>query len=308
MQSSATGYLQSSFYPTTAQGRMNEKLFQRSINTFTAGNVHNHLFGYKVDLDVLGSTNSLIRKEIKVGNFPLPWIFDAPSTKNSKRTKERKAKKGLTGTKLNMMYIDQKRVEKEGVASCYNVNPSLPTSFMFVKEGDDGLNRWGMARAYGIQLGHTITQLVKSAPWMGANEWTKYNVAVTVRKDSEMKSGYPWYEMQGPADPIVNFDSYIDGESLIDRDLVAWVMVGSAHIPAAEDVPVTPTVHSSNEFFIRPINYFDESPVTDLYPQVFITSEEPLPDSTPARIDTVNSVLEDRCYDGTPFDEFTGGV
>lgn len=273
---------------------MREKPFQRRINTFTAGHIHNHLFGYKIDLDVLGISNSLMRKEVKVGDFSLPWIFDDPSP----------AKKGLP-----MMYIDQNRVDREDEKkSCYNYDPSKPTSFMFVRESDGGKNQWGMHRGYGIQLGHTITQLVKAAPWLGANEWTKYNVAVTVRKDSEMKSGYPWYEMQGAANPILNFDSYINGESLVNKDLVAWVMVGSAHIPSAEDVPVTPTVHSSNMFLIRPINYFDESPVTNLYPQVFVTSEEPLPDASVENIDTVNSDLENRCFDGTPYEIFTGGI
>jgi len=293
VQQTASGYLQSAFYPTTTDGRNREKPFQRPIKTFTAGHIHNHMYGYKVDFDILGPSNSLMRKEVKVKAFPLPWIFDD-------RNKE--AKKGLP-----MMYIDQERVDREGKDSCYNVDPSQPTSFLFVKEGVSGQNQWGMPRAYGIQLGHTIIQSVKSAPWLGSNEWTKYNVAVTVRKDSEMKSGYPLYDGQGAANPIVNFDSYINDESLVNKDLVAWVMVGSVHIPSAEDVPVTPTVHSSNEFFIRPINYFDESPVTDLYPQVFVTGEELLPDSTEENIDTVNSVVEDRCFDGTPYEVFTGG-
>ena len=176
---------------------------------------------------------------------------------------------------------------------------------MFVKAGAN--NKWGVQRAYGIQLGHTIHQLVTSAPWLGANQWTKYNVAVTARKHNEMKSGYPLYEMQGPANPIVNFDSYINGESLVDKDLVAWVMVGSTHIPSAEDVPATITVHSTNEFYIRPMNYFDESAVTDLYSQVYVTGEEPLPDSTKENIDTVNIPVEDRCFDGTPIEVYTGG-
>jgi len=57
VQQTASGYLQSAFYPTTTDGRNREKPFQRPIKTFTAGNIHNHMYGYKVDFDILGPSN-----------------------------------------------------------------------------------------------------------------------------------------------------------------------------------------------------------------------------------------------------------
>jgi Cu2+-containing amine oxidase len=274
VEMAASGYLQSELRAFSAADKMKEKQFQRAVNTFSAGNIHDHLYGFKVDLDVLGVKNSLIRSEVKTGTYKLPWNMD--------------------GKVERMKYINQFRVEKEGKDGTYVSDPRKPTTLMFVKEGET--NEWGSTRGYGIQLGHTIAQLVDKAPWLPSSEWTKYNIAVTNRKDSEMKSGYPLYDMQAPANPIFTFDSFMNGESLVDTDLVAWVTVGNIHIPCSEDAPVTTTAHTSLEFIIRPMNYFDESPVTDLTTRVFVTGPAPL--DTPETIDTVNTPIADRCYDG----------
>jgi hypothetical protein len=135
---------------------------------------------------------------------------------------------------------------------------------------------------------------------------------VLQRKETEYSSGWGLYDMQAPAEPLVNFDSYIDGDSLVQKvggrlgaagplhwsvllllrcaalrsapahfspplphappphaharpqDLVAWVTVGKHHKPTSEDLPVTTTPATEVGFYIRPANYFDESPATRL--------------------------------------------
>jgi diamine oxidase len=184
-----------------------------------------------------------------------------------------------------------------------NVDPAHPVSLAFVN-GSLATNKWGQLRSYGFQLGATVTQMLDdSVPWMPSQQWTKYNIAVTQRKDSEAKSGYPLYDMQAPADAVVNFDSYINGESLDNEDLVAWIMIGNVHIPSSEDIPVTTTAHTELSFFIKPFNYFDESPAIDLSKRIIKTGTL-YPDTPSVNIDKVNTPLASRCFDGTPVNNF----
>lgn len=277
VEATASGYLQAELNPSTAALRGAEAKFHSPVRKFTSGSLHDHLFSYKVDLDVLGQRNSLMRKEIKVGTFAVPWNFDGKLSK--------------------MKYVDTVKVLAEGPLSWMNVDPARPVTLAFVNE--TRTNSWGQVRSYGFQLGATATQLLDdSVAWMPSQQWTKYNIAVTQRKESEAKSGYPLYDMQAPQDAVVNFDSYLNGESLVNQDLVAWVMIGNIHIPTSEDIPATTTAHTSLSFLIRPMNYFDESPAIDLTRRFHKTGNL-YPATTATNIDTVNTPLSARCFDGT---------
>ncbi len=46
------------------------------------------------------------------------------------------------------------------------------------------------------------------------------------------------------------------GESVTNKDLVAWLMVGLQHIPRSEDVPLISNMFVN--FFLKPWNYFDQ--------------------------------------------------
>lgn len=56
------------------------------------------------------------------------------------------------------------------------------------------------------------------------------------------------------------FADFINNETLLGEDLVAWVTASFLHIPHAEDVPNTVTVGNSVGFLLRPYNFFDEDP------------------------------------------------
>lgn len=44
-----------------------------------------------------------------------------------------------------------------------------------------------------------------------------------------------------PGAPVVNFHKFFDGENITQEDLVAWVNVGTHHLPQSEDSPNTRT-------------------------------------------------------------------
>jgi primary-amine oxidase len=51
-------------------------------------------------------------------------------------------------------------------------------------------------------------------------------------------------------------------ESLVNRDIVAWLTVGFHHVPQAEDWPVLSRERLS--FELKPSNFFDRNPALDL--------------------------------------------
>ena len=59
-------------------------------------------------------------------------------------------------------------------------------------------------------------------------------------------------------DPMINFDKFFDGESLVQEDLVIWLNLGMHHLPHTGDLPFTlfTTAHASVRF--QPVNYWNE--------------------------------------------------
>ena len=110
---------------------------------------------------------------------------------------------------------------------------------------------------------------------------------------------------QAPNNPLFEFDDFFNDEYLVQEDLVAWVCVGSLHLPTSEDAPVTASTATATTFFIRPNNYFDESPTTDLTRRIFKTGPVPYPDTPAADVSTATVPLEQRCFDETPVPVYT---
>lgn len=71
-------------------------------------------------------------------------------------------------------------------------------------------------------------------------DWSRYQVAVTQRHEAEQYSS-SIFNQAVPSQPLVDFGSFINGESIRGQDLVVWVATGLVHIPGAEDAPSTPT-------------------------------------------------------------------
>ena len=53
-----------------------------------------------------------------------------------------------------------------------------------------------------------------------------------------------------PGAPVVNFHKFFDGENITQEDLVAWVNVGTHHLPQAEDSPNTRTNLAASRFVL----------------------------------------------------------
>ena len=104
--------------------------------------------------------------------------------------------------------------------------------------------------------------------------WTLNQLVVTKFKEAEDRSS-SIYNQADPYDPVVNFTKYFaDDESIENEDLVAWVTIGTIHIPHSEDLPNTGTPANTFGFFIRPYNYYDEDPSIASTDAVLITPSD----------------------------------
>ncbi|GMH38438.1 hypothetical protein BSKO_06322 [Bryopsis sp. KO-2023] len=234
------GYVESSFYSPSGETRRDIP-FGTRVHKYTFANLHDHLSGWKVDLDILGGKNSIHKKEVKVGTWKEALKDIDPDT---------------TGPDWHeapiLKYIDSQKIQKE-----FGYKIQNPGNVVWTFNNDFMTNSVGQPRGYSISHGLTSSQLLpETHPFTKAMAWTKYHLAVTKYKDSEPRSHAGLYDMPIPQKPVVNFDDFLDDESIVAEDLVGWVMVGLQHVPRSEDVPLISNFGTN--FHIKPWNYFEE--------------------------------------------------
>ena len=138
-------------------------------------------------------------------------------------------------------YVVREYAEKEGVgSSAFVASRKQPSSFAIVDNSptpaDDATPT--SKPGYAIRVGPTVPQaLPDEHPFVKATAFSKYTVAVTRRKESEYRATSV-YDLYGPGEPYTTLDSFLDGESIAQQDLVAWVTLGKEHLPRTEDLPL----------------------------------------------------------------------
>ncbi|KAJ3331834.1 hypothetical protein HDU76_002082 [Blyttiomyces sp. JEL0837] len=240
VRSAASGYLQAGFW----QKDGSQKAYGTRIQDTTMGSVHTHAMNYKVDIDILGTKNSLLDTSIEVVSEQLPW-FDEP----------------IVQKKISRSIVKDETASAFPIAS---TDPKTPHIYSIVNTEKE--NRWGYPRGYRIipysnpQYLHLTSDNKRAKS--NAN-WAKYAMAITKRKETEGSSSST-YNQNLPTAPIVDFDKFIDGESIDKEDLVLWITIGMHHVPRAEDVPNTLTTSSRSVFLITPFNYHNDDGIRDI--------------------------------------------
>nr|XP_008517388.1 PREDICTED: retina-specific copper amine oxidase isoform X3 [Equus przewalskii] len=121
-------------------------------------------------------------------------------------------------------------------------------------------NAWGHQRGYRIQIHSPLgIHMPLESDMERALSWGRYQLVVTRRKEEESQSSSIYYQ-NDIWTPTMAFADFINNETLLGEDLVAWVTASFLHIPHAEDVPNTVTVGNRVGFLLRPYNFFDEDP------------------------------------------------
>jgi len=244
----SSGYIQSHYMPDS---RKSEDSMAYRVHTFAAGSLHDHTYGFKVDLDVGTQDNSFMTVEYKTGS-----TLDAIN----------EGRKTPLTTKPpyllfdNMRYVKKETVQTENDAMM-DVNPATPKTWIF---GDtENKNKWGNTKAYALHLDANTASLIDpTSHTLPAMSYAKHMLHVTVQKDTEdsISGKYDMNRLDSPQFPFE--ETAVDGESIVQQDLVAWVTLTSLHLPTSENFPMTNMM--SHGFKLAPHNYFDENPAMDL--------------------------------------------
>nr|XP_034989921.1 membrane primary amine oxidase-like isoform X2 [Zootoca vivipara] len=239
----ASGYIQSAFYFGDALE------FGNRVEEWALGDIHTHNINFKVDMDIGGVKNSLVANDMAFETVKAPW-----SPEN----------------KIHRMKIVRKVLDTENKAA-FRLHDNMPRHIYFAA---NSTNKWGHKQGYRIQMvSFSGDHLPETDPMERAISWGRYKLAVTKRKEKEPFSTSIYNQMD-PWTPSVAFADFLNNESIINEDLVAWITAGFLHIPHAEDIPNTPTLGNVIGFFLRPYNYFDDDPSMDSPDSVFFSSQQ----------------------------------
>ncbi|KAF8887255.1 amine oxidase catalytic domain-containing protein [Gymnopilus junonius] len=245
---SASGYMQGGYW------QPNQDAYGGRIRDTSMGNLHDHVINYKVDFDIAGTTNSLLRTTTEVEEVTHPWLDDD----------------------WGQQHIQQKIV-KEYIASEDDALLKHPPNFQggYAMVNQDVKNRWGYPRGYAIHPGNSPIHntVIGSKRLLHNANWARYNLAVSRRKETEPSSSSMW-NLQLSGAPAVDFHKFFDGENITQQDLVAWINLGMHHLPSAEDSPNTKTNIATSSFMLTPLNYFDSDISMELKNAILLRAPE----------------------------------
>ncbi|KAK1331156.1 hypothetical protein QTO34_009105 [Cnephaeus nilssonii] len=233
----ATGFVNTAFL----SGGEGSLLFGNRVGERVLGTVHTHAFHFKLDLDVAGLKNWVVAEDVVFKPVAAPWSPEH-QLQRPQLTRQVLGREDLTAFSLG--------------------NP-LPR---YIYLAGNQTNAWGHQRGYRIQIHsplgiHMPWRVTWRRPSAGGGEegpghWV---LAVTRRKEEESQSSSIYYQ-NDIWTPTIAFADFINNETLLGEDLVAWVTASFLHIPHAEDIPNTVTVGNRVGFLLRPYNFFDEDP------------------------------------------------
>ncbi|KAJ1604321.1 transmembrane domain and EF hand containing protein [Cryptosporidium canis] len=131
---------------------------------------------------------------------------------------------------------------------------------------DEKLKTYGNVGGFMIKSMKSIADLMPEHElYSGPASWSKYDLASTVFKYSELDADLP-RDNKFATKPAVRFDSFImDDEVIRHTDVVTWVTSGIWHIPTLEDVPQTTALGNTLGWFARPFNWWPMDPSITLH-------------------------------------------
>ncbi|KAL7423655.1 hypothetical protein Q5752_001236 [Cryptotrichosporon argae] len=279
---SASGYLQGGAYDAS------ESPYGHQLRPGLMGSLHDHIINYKIDLDVAGVRNSLMRVRMEQEVLDAPWV-DLDGWGEVVQTK-----------------LVREVVEKEGA---FDYAPNAEGAYVVLNT--NSTNAWGNPRGYALHPGPLVKLANTRAKRTERSvEWAKHHVAVTRRKETEPCSSSMW-NSNLPGAPPVDFGKFLDDESIEQEDLVVWANLGTHHIPRAEDSPNTLTNVATSYVLLVPWNFNDYDVAMESANSVLVNPAGQWEIDEPVRAKHCAPPAEPRLAydgmqgwreDGTPFD------
>lgn len=194
---------------------------------------HDHYFSFRIDLDVDGPKNSFMVDRL------VPQQF--------------------SGSARNSIWTVQPSLIRNEKDAILDLNPRKPAMWDFINPSVHGAV--GYPTGYEIMPGPTAVSIVSPEdPAQKVGAFSEHQLWVTpYRPDERYASGV--YVNDNPG--LEGLPAWTSANrSIEDTDLVAWYTLGFHHVVRLEDWPVMPTLW--HDFLIRPMNFFDKSPVVTL--------------------------------------------
>ncbi|KAL7416504.1 copper amine oxidase [Mrakia frigida] len=227
----ASGYIQAAHYAHNGD-------YGYKIHDALSGSMHDHVLNWKIDFDILGTKNSLAKHTFVNAEEKYVWS-------NTTRT---------------TMKLERRTLQTEDEGK-FNWVANGQTAI--IVENSDEQNKYGENRGYKVMpsrggAGAHLT--IQDSPNLKeSGNFAKHHLYVTRRKDSEPQAAHPNNAFD-PGFPIVNFDKFFDGESIVQEDIVIWANLGMHHAPHTGDLPNTVFNTASAAFMISPHNYLESDP------------------------------------------------
>lgn len=217
----------------TAAGTTADEQYGRLIAPGRVGMNHSHFFSFRIDLDVDGPANSLHVDRLRTQRLP------AENARRSVWTAE----------------TIEARTEREGMRMSTMAAPEL---WRFVNPAVKG----AYSGFVGYQIdSHSAMPLLSPDDYMfKRGAFTEHMLWVTPydRRQLYASGDYPTVHPAGEGLPAWTAND----ESIVNKDVVAWVTMGFHHVPRPEDWPLMPVAKHS--FELRPVGFFSRNPAIDL--------------------------------------------
>ncbi|MGI9415726.1 MAG: tyramine oxidase, partial [Hyphomicrobiales bacterium] len=212
----------------------NDARFGALVAPNTVAVYHDHYFSFRLDLDVDGRANSLVRDHIVAKRLPEGYA------------------------RRSLWVLEPETVEQEGPVDRYVKGRGVWRVVNRARR-----TKLGHHPSYQLATGHRVTSLLdpSDGPQRRA-AFSAHELWVTRHAAEERHAAGRYLNQKQMSGGLPAFVA--DKAAVENQDIVLWYTLGFHHITRAEDWPVLPT--RWHEFTLRPVNFFGRSPAIDLAP------------------------------------------
>jgi primary-amine oxidase len=187
---------------------------------------HDHYFSIRLDIDVDGPINAFARERLTPVSLP-----------------EEHPRRSLWQLEPVPMPNEGALTARDGPELWRIENPGVETE----------LGHWP---SYQIVAGSSATSLLSPEDWPQRRAaFSAETLWVTAHQPGELFASGPYPNQSAGGEGLT---SYIDGESVVNTDIVAWYTIGFHHLTRPEDWPVLSTIWHGVK--LRPYGFFTRNP------------------------------------------------
>ncbi len=219
----------------TAPGGKEASAHGAFVAPYLVAPYHDHYFSFRVDLDVDGQNNTLVREKFRVRKLPAGNI------------------------RKSLWDLERKTVTAEGPVIADSggrgeiwriINPSRRTLL-------------GHHPGYQLEEGGSVPSILSpDDPPQARAAFTAHKLWVTAHDPAELWPAGDFPNQSKGGDGLPAFVA--DKQPLENKDLVLWYSLGFRHVTRPEDWPLLPTRWF--EFRLRPYGFFNHEPSHGLAP------------------------------------------